>query len=698
MSQLQDLRARLRLDDSEFKRGISGAKGQATGLGGALKSALLPVAAALTAAFSARALFGGMMRGGAEIDQVAKSARALGASIGGFRALEMAAGEAGVAVETLRDQSINLERAMATGKADASLRALGLEAKALGEMDVDQRFAAISDRVQELGLSGGETAALLRNLGITNRDMTLALMQGGDAFRKARQDVKDYGLELSQVESDKIEAANDAIGRTALVGQYLRQTLATALLPAMGDLSRAFTDSLREGGLLRGMIDTLGGALRWVAGVFGDVGTIAAALGSWMRDLFQASNDTNGVVALLTGSLQQLAAPFVFVLDTAASLVSWFADLIQGAGGFGEALSALAGVGVEVFQRIGMGAEGMGRMMSAVASAVQGAFLSAFGAIGRRFAELTQRIAEGINGLFSSVGIKTGLAGIDPSGFAEIEARGADELGVAGRQAAQGLNFFRESAAPLQSVQALRDLVDQTRRNREETDNATQSAQKFKTALDDLAGDGNGNGGGGGGGGARGAAKAIDDVSKAAKDAATASEQWADKMAGHFDGLITGGKGLSGVLQSMARQLESEGWRMLFRGLAGGGALGGGGGGGLFSWIGGLFGIGKNANGTNNWRGGLSWVGERGPELVNLPRGSQVFDAQTSAGMMRRGATGGGMNVSIGFDASVGGFTALIRDEAGRVVAQAAPAIVGQAVGATYDRAARFPIPGTGRR
>ncbi|MFN7028388.1 MAG: phage tail tape measure protein [Sphingopyxis sp.] len=31
-----------------------------------------------------------------------------------------------------------------------------------------------------------------------------------------------------------------------------------------------------------------------------------------------------------------------------------------------------------------------------------------------------------------------------------------------------------------------------------------------------------------------------------------------------------------------------------------------------------------NANGTNNWRGGLSWVGERGPELVDLPRGARV--------------------------------------------------------------------------
>ena len=27
---------------------------------------------------------------------------------------------------------------------------------------------------------------------------------------------------------------------------------------------------------------------------------------------------------------------------------------------------------------------------------------------------------------------------------------------------------------------------------------------------------------------------------------------------------------------------------------------------------------------TDNWRGGPTWVGENGPEIVNLPRGSQV--------------------------------------------------------------------------
>lgn len=37
-----------------------------------------------------------------------------------------------------------------------------------------------------------------------------------------------------------------------------------------------------------------------------------------------------------------------------------------------------------------------------------------------------------------------------------------------------------------------------------------------------------------------------------------------------------------------------------------------------------------NAGGTNYWKGGLTWVGENGPELVSLPRGSEIMSAQES--------------------------------------------------------------------
>ncbi len=48
-------------------------------------------------------------------------------------------------------------------------------------------------------------------------------------------------------------------------------------------------------------------------------------------------------------------------------------------------------------------------------------------------------------------------------------------------------------------------------------------------------------------------------------------------------------------------------------------------------------GLGLYADGTNYAPGGMAIVGERGPELVNLPGGSQVFDTNRSAQMMGAG-------------------------------------------------------------
>jgi len=53
--------------------------------------------------------------------------------------------------------------------------------------------------------------------------------------------------------------------------------------------------------------------------------------------------------------------------------------------------------------------------------------------------------------------------------------------------------------------------------------------------------------------------------------------------------------------------------------------------------------IAHNARGTNSARPGLSWVGEEGPELINLRGGEQIIPADKSAAMMSGGA---GANVT----------------------------------------------------
>nr|WP_278377185.1 tape measure protein [Brucella anthropi] len=81
----------------------------------------------------------------------------------------------------------------------------------------------------------------------------------------------------------------------------------------------------------------------------------------------------------------------------------------------------------------------------------------------------------------------------------------------------------------------------------------------------------------------------------------------------------------------------------------------GSGGGSIWGAIGSLFTGKKYANGTNNARGGWSLVGERGPEIVNLPRGAQVIPnhkltAPTLPSIQgaRQSASSGAMRVDVG--------------------------------------------------
>lgn len=88
--------------------------------------------------------------------------------------------------------------------------------------------------------------------------------------------------------------------------------------------------------------------------------------------------------------------------------------------------------------------------------------------------------------------------------------------------------------------------------------------------------------------------------------------------------------------------------------------------------------IGGLANGTVNSPGGLTWVGERGPELVNLPRGSQVIPAHRAQNM-----GGGGINITV--DARGSNDPAAVRAQVQQGILEAAPAIIAAAQARTVQ-------------
>jgi hypothetical protein len=128
------------------------------------------------------------------------------------------------------------------------------------------------------------------------------------------------------------------------------------------------------------------------------------------------------------------------------------------------------------------------------------------------------------------------------------------------------------------------------------------------------------------------AAKAVTE----AQNAYTASvEKGADAVANLFMSFTEGADAARDALASLLAQMAEVALQQAVLGLADmGGPTGQ-----VFGALGSA--LGTNAVGTDYWKGGPTWVGERGPEIINLPRGSSVMNAANSS----KAVTGGTTNV-----------------------------------------------------
>lgn len=204
------------------------------------------------AAATGVAIVAGLVKSGLEaIDAQVKLARSVDGTIGGLRALEKAAGNVGVSQDELRKSVETLtvrlgEAIRGEGRMKAMLDELGLSAEHLMSLDVDERIAAIADRVREMGLSTAQTADLLRTFGIRNIEMADLLRQGGDAIREQAREVDQLGLRLSMVDATQIEMANSAMGILDDVLTSIRDKVTVAIAPFIAEFAERFREAAIE--------------------------------------------------------------------------------------------------------------------------------------------------------------------------------------------------------------------------------------------------------------------------------------------------------------------------------------------------------------------------------------------------------------------------------------------------------------------
>jgi hypothetical protein len=250
------LRVNLSADTAEFQRNLTDAERIAqrfgTVVGSEIRKHLLALGAAAAAAAGPTAL-GLLVKSSFEtISAQVDLARRVGASVVAIQTLEQAAKLSGGSAEDLAAAlgrlNVSLGQAAREGAGPAyeALQRLGLSAQALSNMDADKRIEALSDRMKELGYNTQQQADTLKALGIKQQDLINLFQQGSTAIERARDDLKDWGVLLSDIDAAKVEEANNAWQRIGAVLEGVGNQIAIRVAPFVEALADEIGDAAKD--------------------------------------------------------------------------------------------------------------------------------------------------------------------------------------------------------------------------------------------------------------------------------------------------------------------------------------------------------------------------------------------------------------------------------------------------------------------
>ena len=233
-------------------------------------------------------------------------------------------------------------------------RRLGLSASELLALPLDERVGRINAAIADF-VPGAERAAVAGQLFGEEGSIAMARIDTA-TLRQATEDVRDFGIVVSETDADRIERANAAISRLGLIWRGLSNQLAAAAAPALEAVANAMaavgTTTGPLGLAIRGLFDNVGRLTAYAA-------TFAGLLaGRWVAGLVAAAVSVQTLatgLVLLRGALIRTGIGALIV--AAGELVYQFGRLVTGAGGFGEALSLLGNLASEVWERIKSGGQ-----------------------------------------------------------------------------------------------------------------------------------------------------------------------------------------------------------------------------------------------------------------------------------------------------------------------------------------------------
>ena len=392
-------------------------------------------AAAVVAAATAAGI--AMVRSGLQtVDAQAKLAQSLGTTVASIQTLERAGELAGVSMSGIEQATKDLTRRLSQaaaggGPAADALERLGLTASDLLALPLDQRVGAINAAIAEF-VPVAERAAVAGQL--FGEEGSIAMSRIDTAtLRQATEDVRAFGIVVSEQDADRIERTNDAISRLGLVWRGLSNQLAVAAAPAL----EAVADAMAA---LASRTGPLGMAISGLFDQIGRLSTYAATFagfmaGRWVAGLAAAALSVRGLataLVVLRGALIRTGIGALIV--GAGELVYQFTRLVKGAGSFGNAMALMGDVAKAVWEGIKVTALSFADDFRAMQSEIEAIWTRLMAFLAGKWADFLGMIAPTFNKVAEEIGSDTRIDVFEALGRASmLEHSASNSAHMAGR-------------------------------------------------------------------------------------------------------------------------------------------------------------------------------------------------------------------------------------------------------------------------
>lgn len=183
-----------------------------------------------------------------KIDNVAKTARKLGASVATLQELQYAAELTGVSATTMDMAMQRLTRRVSEaaggfGEAKGALRELGLNAAKLEKMPLDKQMEALADAFEGVDSQADKVRLSMKLFDSEGVALVNTLGAGSEGLREMAQEARDLGLTLTDIEAARFEDMNDSITRMKFAASASTTVFVSELLPAIEGLFTGFDDA-----------------------------------------------------------------------------------------------------------------------------------------------------------------------------------------------------------------------------------------------------------------------------------------------------------------------------------------------------------------------------------------------------------------------------------------------------------------------